>query len=395
MPPSPWSGLSLNLKQFYTMFPHTPDNSFMGFVVEQGSKTMGNLTELSRKPIALLYAKKYYMLQPTEVVKLITILTEYFEVHATVADARSALPRTIINHGLLAGTAYMNILRSSKIFVGVGFPYEGPAPLEAIANGVIFVNPSFNPPKSRYNTDFFSSKPTSRGLTSQHPYIENFIGEPYSYTVDIRNETAVRELFLRLQNHPKPLEYVPFELTTAGMMERLRAYLTHQNFCPELPPPLHFTPNSIADVNINVASITEFQQADIAPIRPAARWPPIHSSLTILLGKPGASCSATCHAHRSHSNASSRFICCSEHFKTFNDHVSLRRLNLPCRRIFMRSHLAVPALSTSGQACYLQANDLLFDCEAPGELSVNLTVRRICPCRDALPGQWALCRNCL
>ncbi|VDL96502.1 unnamed protein product [Schistocephalus solidus] len=133
MPPSPWSGLSLNLKQFYTMFPHTPDNSFMGFVVEQGSKTMGNLTELSGKPIALLYAKKYYMLQhvsysffycyrvlshspqPTEVMKLITILTEYFEVHATVADARSALPRTIINHGLLAGTAYMNVLRSSKV----------------------------------------------------------------------------------------------------------------------------------------------------------------------------------------------------------------------------------------------------------------------------------------
>nr|VZI41830.1 unnamed protein product [Spirometra erinaceieuropaei] len=367
----------------------------MGLVVEQGSKAMGNVTQTSGKPIALLYAKMYYMLQPVEVKKFITILTEYFEVHSTVADAKSDLPKTIKHHGLLAGAAYMDVLRSSKVFVGVGFPYEGPAPVEAIANGVIFVNPSFNPPKSRYNTDFFSSKPTSRGVTSQHPYIENFIGEPFSYTVDIQNETAVRELFSRLRQQPKPPAYVPFEFTTAGMMERLHAYLTHQNFCPELPPLSHFTSSPADDLHVNVTAITNSPKAGVVSILPAARWPPMSSSLIILLGKPGASCSATCHSHLNHSNPSSRFVCCPEHFPTFNDHVSLRRLNLPCHQIFMRSHLALPALSTSGKACYIQANDLLFDCEAPGEISANLTVRRICPCRDALPGQWALCRDCL
>lgn len=30
-----------------------------------------------------------------------------------------------------------------KIFVGLGFPYEGPAPLEAIADGAVFLNPVF------------------------------------------------------------------------------------------------------------------------------------------------------------------------------------------------------------------------------------------------------------
>lgn len=28
-----------------------------------------------------------------------------------------------------------------QLFVGLGFPYEGPAPLEAIANGCFFINP--------------------------------------------------------------------------------------------------------------------------------------------------------------------------------------------------------------------------------------------------------------
>lgn len=49
-----------------------------------------------------------------------------------------------------------------KLFIGFGFPYEGPAPLEAIANGCIFLQPKFNPPHSSLNHEFFRGKPTSR-----------------------------------------------------------------------------------------------------------------------------------------------------------------------------------------------------------------------------------------
>lgn len=49
-----------------------------------------------------------------------------------------------------------------QLFVGLSFPYEGPAPLEAIANGCAFLNPKFNPSKSSKNTDFFKGKPTLR-----------------------------------------------------------------------------------------------------------------------------------------------------------------------------------------------------------------------------------------
>lgn len=49
--------------------------------------------------------------------------------------------------------------------MGLSFPYEGPAPLEAIANGCAFLNPKFTPPKSSKNTDFFKGKPTLREVS--------------------------------------------------------------------------------------------------------------------------------------------------------------------------------------------------------------------------------------
>lgn len=51
---------------------------------------------------------------------------------------------------------------SLQLFIGFGFPYEGPAPLEAIANGCVFLQARFNPPHSSLNHEFFRGKPTSR-----------------------------------------------------------------------------------------------------------------------------------------------------------------------------------------------------------------------------------------
>lgn len=62
----------------------------------------------------------------------------------------------------LISLAVVGIFSPLQLFVGLSFPYEGPAPLEAIANGCAFLNPKFNPPKSSKNTDFFKGKPTLR-----------------------------------------------------------------------------------------------------------------------------------------------------------------------------------------------------------------------------------------
>ena len=62
-----------------------------------------------------------------------------------------------------------------QLFIGFGFPYEGPAPLEAIANGCVFLQARFSPPHSSLNHEFFRGKPTSRevsgeGLTRGPPH---------------------------------------------------------------------------------------------------------------------------------------------------------------------------------------------------------------------------------
>ena len=59
-------------------------------------------------------------------------------------------------------THSLHLQQRSRIFVGLGFPYEGPAPLEAIAQGCVFLNPKVNPPIDRTNSKFFAKKPTNR-----------------------------------------------------------------------------------------------------------------------------------------------------------------------------------------------------------------------------------------
>lgn len=73
-----------------------------------------------------------------------------------------------------------------QLFVGLGFPYEGPAPLEAIANGCAFLNLRFNPPKSSKNTEFFKGKPTLREVSFVNLddfYIDNDCGFLFSNTM--------------------------------------------------------------------------------------------------------------------------------------------------------------------------------------------------------------------
>ena len=92
-------------------------------------------------------------------------------------------------------------LQETRVFIGLGFPYEGPAPLEAIASGCYFLNPRFNPSLNRDNTKFFKDKPTLRTLSSQNPYAERFIGKPYVYTVDISNRQEVDDALKDMLAH--------------------------------------------------------------------------------------------------------------------------------------------------------------------------------------------------
>ncbi|VDP52134.1 unnamed protein product [Schistosoma mattheei] len=158
-----WGGLHLNLQQFYTFFPHSPDNTFLGFVTEISPFKSKSNQSLS-KPIALIYGKQSYMWNNKT--NYLRILSDYFELHGNVMDNVDKLPKFVHIHQMQYGQPYLELMSKAQILIGLGFPYEGPAPLEAIANGLIFLNPHFDPPHGRSNQAFFSDKPTSRGVSA-------------------------------------------------------------------------------------------------------------------------------------------------------------------------------------------------------------------------------------
>ncbi|CAH3195629.1 unnamed protein product, partial [Porites evermanni] len=281
---SAWGGQDVHLRQIITMFPHSPDNLFLGFVVDKALaieenriKSFNHTTNSSTaKPIGLLYAKKASYLNGRR--KYIDVLSKYLEIHGTIAgkeneDYKALVPDYVINHGIMNGGDLQKLLRTAKVFIGLGFPYEGPAPLEAISQGCVFINPGLDPPHSRSNTDFFKSKPTFRELTSQHPYMETFIGKPHVYTIDVNNldlvEVTIKEI-MSLEVKP----FLPYEWTPGGMLERLNAFVEKMDFCEH-----------------------------------GEQWPPTEE-MHLLLGSKGDSCKDTC--------AKNGFLCEPSFFNYIN-----------------------------------------------------------------------------
>ncbi|XP_040033363.2 alpha-1,6-mannosylglycoprotein 6-beta-N-acetylglucosaminyltransferase B isoform X2 [Gasterosteus aculeatus] len=338
-----WGSWGLQPLQYLTMFPHTPDNSFLGFVSEEAARE----DSYRKERIAVIYGKQDYMWQgKSEYVKAIS---DEMETHATVYQPpglASNLPGFIRNHGLLTQERFVQLLRRAKVFVGLGFPYEGPAPIEAIALGCVFLQPRLHPPHSADNNDFYKGKPTSRKVSSQHPYAEEFIGKPHVWTVDVTNRTDVREAARAiLLTQVKP--FTPPEFTCEGMLERLRGYIAHQNFCSKSAP----------------------------------TWPP-ESALRMHLGPLGQSCVSVCRR--------SSLVCEPALFHHLNGPAAFARLSIGCSSMGREANHLFPSYSPWGRHCALQQEPLLFSCAGS-----DPSHRRLCPCRAHLPGQVALCPDCL
>uniref|UniRef100_A0A8C5DG14 alpha-1,6-mannosyl-glycoprotein 6-beta-N-acetylglucosaminyltransferase n=1 Tax=Gouania willdenowi TaxID=441366 RepID=A0A8C5DG14_GOUWI len=360
-----WGYWNLNARQYMTMFPHTPDNSFMGFVSEELNETEKRSIQQNKvSNMAVVYGKEPSMWKLGKE-GFLEILHRYMEVHGTVyyeTQRPPEVPAFVKNHGLLPQHELQQLLRKAKLFIGFGFPYEGPAPLEAIANGCIFLQPKFNPPHSSLNHEFFRGKPTSREVFSQHPYAEQYIGRPHVMTVDFNNslefDSAIKEI-MRTKVEP----YLPYEYTCEGMLERVHAYIQHQDFCTPEPPRM------IASLFVALPNSTALGWA--SNVSPPAAWPPL-SSLRLLVSQEGQSCVEACQ--------SAGFICEPAHFRFINNkEVVDSEIN----------HI-LPAFSVMRRECGLQREPLLFSCAGHSP-----KYRRLCPCRDFRHEQVALCRDCL
>ncbi|KFP68832.1 Alpha-1,6-mannosylglycoprotein 6-beta-N-acetylglucosaminyltransferase A, partial [Cariama cristata] len=343
---TPWGKWNLNPQQFYTMFPHTPDNSFLGFVVEQhlNSSDIKHINDIKRQNQSLVYGKVDHFWKDKK--SYLDIIHTYMEVHGTVHGSSTIyIPGYVKNHGILSGRDLQFLLRETKLFVGLGFPYEGPAPLEAIANGCAFLNLRFNPPKSSKNTEFFKGKPTLRELTSQHPYAEVYIGKPHVWTVDISDLSEVEKAVKSILNQ-KIDPYLPYEFTCEGMLQRMNAFIERQDFC-----------------------------------HGQVMWPPL-SALQVKIAEPGKSCKQVCQE--------SQLICEPSFFQHLNKDKALLRHNIECLTMESANDILVPSFDGRRKHCVFQGDLLLFSCAGS-----HPTHRRICPCRDYIKGQVALCKDCL
>ncbi|TRY91996.1 hypothetical protein DNTS_013797 [Danionella cerebrum] len=327
-------------------FAHTPDNSFLGFVVEQhlNASDVRHIDDIKRQNQSLVYGKVDNFWKDKK--KYLDIIHSYMEVHGTVHGSSTLhLPAYVKNHGILSGRDLQFLLRETKLFVGLSFPYEGPAPLEAIANGCAFLNPRFDPPKSSKNTDFFKGKPTLRELTSQHPYAEVYIGRPHVWTVNIEDPAEVESAIKAILSQ-KTEPYLPYEFTCEGMLQRVNAFIENQDFC-----------------------------------HGQVMWPPL-SSMQVRLAPMGHSCKQVCQEEQ--------LICEPSFFQHLNKDKDLARYGLDCKTVESASDIVVPAFSESSGHCVFQSDLLLFSCAG-----AHPSLTRICPCRDYMKGQVALCKDCL
>uniref|UniRef100_A0A3P8PE75 alpha-1,6-mannosyl-glycoprotein 6-beta-N-acetylglucosaminyltransferase n=1 Tax=Astatotilapia calliptera TaxID=8154 RepID=A0A3P8PE75_ASTCA len=341
-----WGSWDLQPLQYMTMFPHTPDNSFLGFVSEGTVRKGSELEPVSYKKdrIAVVYGKQDYMWQGKY--EYVKVISEELETHATVYQPPGHtlhLPSLIRNHGLLTQEHFQQLLRKAKLFVGLGFPYEGPAPIEAIGMGCVFIQPRFDPPHSSASNDFYKGKPTTRQISSQHPYAEEFIGKPYVWTVDVTNKSDIREAVKAiLRSEVK--SFTPQEFTCVGMLKRVLGYITHQvqrckkaQACPELETP--GTPTSLLTKNF----------------KSVPTWPP-KSALRVHLAPLGQSCVSVCRR--------SSLMCEPALFHHLNTPAAFTRLGLSCASVLPELNHLFPSYSPWGRQCGLQQEPLLFSCVA-------------------------------
>ncbi|XP_078259557.1 alpha-1,6-mannosylglycoprotein 6-beta-N-acetylglucosaminyltransferase A [Rhinoraja longicauda] len=343
---TPWGKWNLNPQQFYTMFPHTPDNSFLGFVVEQllNASDISHPDDIKRRNQSLVYGKVDHFWKDKR--SFLDIIHTYTEVHGTVHGTSTVhIPNYVKNHGILSGRDLQLLLRETKLFVGLGFPYEGPAPLEAIANGCAFLNPRFSPPKSSKNTEFFKGKPTLRELTSQHPYAEVYIGKPHVWTVNIDDPVEVEHAVKAILNQ-KIEPYLPYEFNCEGMLQRVSAFIENQDFC-----------------------------------HGQVMWPPL-SALQVKIAPRKQSCKQICQENK--------LICEPSFFQHLNKDSDLQKYGIECQLFESLNDIVVPAYDENKKHCFFQSDLLLFSCAGSNE-----HFKRVCPCRDYMKGQVALCQECL
>mmetsp|Transcript_28396 Transcript_28396/g.60557 ORF Transcript_28396/g.60557 Transcript_28396/m.60557 type:complete len:600 (-) Transcript_28396:90-1889(-) len=133
--------------------------------------------------------------------ELLLEYTKHCHVIATIdakdtAKSKDAIERCCPDveiQGVAKPAEFLELMRSSAVYLGVGEPLIAPSAFEALNLGTHVIQPRFPEPKILQN------KPITQEWTSQHPFLEK-IPEPYVFTVDPRDMSTVAEAFERIRN---------------------------------------------------------------------------------------------------------------------------------------------------------------------------------------------------
>ena len=174
------SGLTIPPSRVLTAF-GSKWNTFLGYYMDEHELQYRNAASINKKQQqGVIWGKdtKHYTSEKVQQlkqlldsggamssIKLISTSTSQILVHPSVKWV-----------GHVAPSEWKKLLMESKFLIGLGDPLLGPSAIDAITYGCMYINPTYQK----------GGHPKKEAHLSQHPYAEQFIGEPFvcSYKID-------------------------------------------------------------------------------------------------------------------------------------------------------------------------------------------------------------------
>jgi hypothetical protein len=229
--PGPYCCMHLHLQQYWTFSPgYSPGNDFLGYATprafaplseteaepeggqashealqqqqqqQQGQQQTWGPHEPHKQRAGaarafeiVLYGKEYQFFKDDH--SYIHKLLRLAPVHATAMGWPADSPlKGVHNYGVLSNQAMHKLMSRTFAYAGFPSPLLGPAAIEAISQGMVFLNYGLSPP---WNLSARHDKPSTQLWHSQFPFLELF--EPHVLTVDPTNTTSLQTQLEKLR----------------------------------------------------------------------------------------------------------------------------------------------------------------------------------------------------
>ena len=238
------SGIDLVEKQILTFEPHHvqtgnfhQNNTFLGYSVPrvQHSKRQSEWRGLLWGKLPVYFKN---------VMPALKLLCNYIPLSTTTMGLD--LPQQCIKSvGKLKSEQYLDFVKRHAIFIGAGEPAMGHGAVEAVAMGLIFMNPVHNPP---WSVDYGSATSSSTPMLHNKPtrtifkYQNTILGDDnskmaktYVHNVDMHNLSDVRRVITKIKKIYDGMSdnltgYVTPQATVAAFTGRMKTIL-RQEFC--------------------------------------------------------------------------------------------------------------------------------------------------------------------